>query len=398
MISNEMADYIVEQCERQYNLDHNDLLTNNKDNGKLKFGWKRSDLKLTVEFSQKKVASIIYHSFLDDFQTENMTEDDFTERFNDILAVRNIETSKDFHDIINKIIKSVNSGKIFGSRERDEIILDSEYRSKLRYIKVFFGEKAQEGKLFEELQELQEAVNKRRTSFWTKHEDDVIEEIADCLVVATQLKKTKLVINMIKGIVEKSSFLNVTTIEKIINIAKGKIDRTITRIENGEYGALMITDNSGSNSTNGNIELLNNSEEKVLESEELKEVNTNSEAKEVSEEELRSMLKSKLDIEDEENKKKKIILALSKNTPWVFRSKELAEWTDIKAKECTQLIIDLIVENKVIITKKGKDKLYNSVLDLNKPELEKRKVKTINTTNSVIIGGSTASLHAKGKD
>lgn len=364
MISNEMRDFIIGMCESQYNLNHSDFDINNDQSGKLKFGWKRSDLQLTVVFSQKKIAEIIYHNFLDDFQTENMTEDDFTARFNDILAVRNIETSKDFHDIINRIIKSVNSGKLFGSKERDEIILDSEYRAKLKYIKSFFGEKAQEGKLFEEIQELQEAVNKRRTSFWTKHEDDVIEEIADCLVVAIQLKKTKLVINMIKGIVEKSSFLNATAIEKIIKIAKGKIDRTITRIENGEYGPLMI----GYDLASGKDETVTVITE-IKAKKDIAEIKGNA----MTDEELQAMISDE-EIEDLEDKKKKILLFLSKNTPYEFRPTLLQKLVDIKSKECTQLIIQLIFEGKIRVTKKGKDRIYGATLEYQETETKKLKV------------------------
>ena len=99
-------------------------------------------------------------------------------------------------------------------------------------------------------------------------------------------------------------------------------------------------------------------------------------------------------VEEGLDDKTKILLALSDKTPWIFRSKELAEWTGIKAKECTKIIEEFIKEKKIIIAKKGKDGLYGATLELSN-ETETKKTKS---TRTVLIGGSGVSVHAKGKD
>ena len=391
MLNQQIVDFIIAKCESRYNLADTKLTKRNTEDKGITLAWKRSDLELTAKFKNAYLSEVIYNNFLDDFQIENMTENEFKERFDDVLAIRDIDTASDLEDIVNRIIKSVNSGKLFTAKEREGIILDSEYRAKLRYIKIFFGNKAQEGKLLEELQELQEAVQGYKKSFYTKNEENILEEIADCLVVGIQLKKTKLVLNMIKGIIEKPSLINTTAIEKIIEIVKAKINRTVVRIEKGEYGSLMIGHDENANGA----EKINSEKEIEVVGEGTKGNDDIETSFVLSEEELRSIVKKEIDIEDSGEKKKKILIALSKNTPFLFRSKELSELTEIKAKECTQLIVELILEGSVIITKKGKDRLYGATLGVNTNEVPEKKSKS---TNTIIMGGSAVGMHAKGTD
>ena len=94
-------------------------------------------------------------------------------------------------------------------------------------------------KLYEEIEELHEAHGSWRKSFY-KDNSNMIEEIADCFVIALQINKTKMIRNLIKGLVDNSNIFKTEMIEKIIKMVKFKINRTIERIEKGEYGTYRI--------------------------------------------------------------------------------------------------------------------------------------------------------------
>lgn len=382
MISNEMADYIVALCERQYNLDHNDLLTNNKDNGKLKFGWKRSDLKLTVEFNQKKVAEIIYHNFLDDFKKEFVKESEFVERFTDITAIAHINSPKDIERIAGNIIRDIRSGTLFGEKEREGLLLDADERADLKYILDFFGKDKQENKLNLEFKRLHKEVIKFKNSSYQNYKSKVIEKIADCYFLGIQLKENKYVLSVIKGIIEKSNLLDTTDIEQIIKFVRAKIENVVSEIERGEHGLLMIEHDTASGKN-----------ETVIT--EIKAKKDNAEIKEnaMTDEELKAMLNDK-EIEDLEDKKKKILLFLSKNTPYEFRPKLLQDLVDIKSIECTQIVLQLILERKLIVVKKGQDRIYGASIGY----LAGAETKKTKSTSTVLIGGSAISMHAKGSE
>ena len=387
MISNEMADYIVQQCERQYNLDHNDLLTNNKDNGKLKFGWKRSDLKLTVEFSQKKVAEIIYHSFLDDFQREFVTEAKFVEKFNDFMQAVHINSPRDIEKITKRIIKDITSGTLFGSQEKEGLLLDAGERADLKYILDFLGKEVQENKLNQEFKQLHKEVIKFKNSSYQNNKSKVIEKIADCYFLGIQLKENKYVLSVIKGIIEKSNLLDTTDIEQIIKFVKARIENVIAEIERGEHGLLMI----GHDPASGKDETVITETKKkkdVAEKKDTGEIKENA----MTDEELKAMMNDK-EIEDLEDKKRKILLFLSKNTPYEFRPKLLQELVDIKSIECTQIVLQLILERKLIVVKKGQDRIYGASIEY-QAGIEIKKTKN---TSTIFIGGSGVGIHAKGK-
>lgn len=385
MISNEMVDYIVEQCERQYNLNHGDLLTNNRDNGKLKFGWKRSDLKLTVEFSQKKVSEIIYHNFLDDFQKEFVTESEFVERFTDITAVAHINSPKDIERIALNIIRDIRSGTLFGEKNREGLLLDTDEREDLKYIFTFFGKEKQEKKLHEEFKQLHKEVIKFKNSSYQNYKSKVIEKIADCYFLGIQLKENKYVLSVVKGIIEKSNLLDTTDIEQIIKFVKAKIENVRAEIDRGEHGALMITDNSKNDSTGKEKEAVKVVKENVLKDDKKEKNSTNA----ISDEVLKSMQTDVL-IEDLENKRKAILLFLSKNTPYEFRPTLLEKVIDIKSKECTQIIIQLIFEGRLIVLKKGKDRIYGSIIEYQAESEKKGKEKKEIKPNDVVIGSTVS--------
>ena len=134
---------------------------------KVQFAFKRADLKLSVEFANDKISSIIYNSFLTDQQRENVTEQEFTAKMNDMLAVKTVESVEEIEKMSNEIIRAVNSSKLFGGKVK-ELLLNSEDREKLFKIKKFFGAEKQLLKLYEEIEELQVAYRNYRKSFYKK--------------------------------------------------------------------------------------------------------------------------------------------------------------------------------------------------------------------------------------
>ena len=94
-------------------------------------------------------------------------------------------------------------------------------------------------KLYEEIEELQEAHKNWRKSFY-KDNSNMIEEIADCFVIALQVNKVKMIKNVIKGLVDNTKIFKTEMIEKIIRMIKFKINRTVERIEKGQYGTYKI--------------------------------------------------------------------------------------------------------------------------------------------------------------
>ena len=68
----------------------------------------------------------------------------------------------------------------------------------------------------------------------------MIEEIADCFVIALQINKVKMIKNVIKGLVDNTKIFKTEMIEKIIRMIKFKINRTVERIEKGQYGTYKI--------------------------------------------------------------------------------------------------------------------------------------------------------------
>ena len=238
LVNHNIIDYMVKSCVDTYNLGEARLIKQNLEEKKVQFAFKRADLKLSVEFANDKISSIIYNSFLTDQQRENVTEQEFTEKMNDMLAVKTVESVEEIEKMSNEIIRAVNSSKLFGGKIK-ELLLNGEDREKLFKIKKFFGTEQQLLKLYEEIEELQVAYRNYRKSFYKKDEN-LIEEIADCFVIALQINKVKMIKNMIRGMVDNSGVFKTEMIEKVIRMVKFKINRTIERIEKGEYGTYRI--------------------------------------------------------------------------------------------------------------------------------------------------------------
>ena len=238
MLESNIVDYMIRECKANYNLDGAKLIKKSVEDKKVQFVFKRSDLKLSAEFQNDKISNIIYNNFLSDNQRENVTEQEFTERMSEMLEITDIENMQQIDEIAKKIIKDINSSKLFGGTVK-ELLLNSEDREKLLKIKRFFGSEKQLLKLYEEIEELHEAHGSWRKSFY-KDNSNMIEEIADCFVIALQINKTKMIRNLIKGLVDNSNIFKTEMIEKIIKMVKFKINRTVDRIEKGEYGTYRI--------------------------------------------------------------------------------------------------------------------------------------------------------------
>lgn len=238
MLGNNVVDYMINSCKGAYNLENAKLIKKNVEDKKVQFVFKRSDLKLNIEFTNDKISGIIYNNFLTDLQRENVTESEYCTRLNEMLEITDIDDINKLDEISRNIIKKINSEKLFGENPK-KLLLNREYREKLVKIKKFFGAEPQLLKLYEEIEELQIAYRNYRKTFY-KDEQNLIEEIADCFVVALQINKVKLIKNVIKGLIDNTKIFKTEMIEKIIRMIKFKINRTVERIEKGQYGTYKI--------------------------------------------------------------------------------------------------------------------------------------------------------------
>ena len=72
MLGNNVVDYMINSCKGAYNLENAKLIKKNVEDKKVQFVFKRSDLKLNIEFANDKISGIIYNNFLTDPQRENV--------------------------------------------------------------------------------------------------------------------------------------------------------------------------------------------------------------------------------------------------------------------------------------------------------------------------------------
>ena len=164
MLGNNVVDYMINSCKGAYNLENAKLIKKNVEDKKVQFVFKRSDLKLNIEFANDKISGIIYNNFLTDSQRENVTESEYCTRLNEMLEITDIDDMNKLDEISRNIIKKINSEKLFGENPK-ELLLNREDREKLVKIKRFFGAEPQLLKLYEEIEELQTAYKNYRKTF-----------------------------------------------------------------------------------------------------------------------------------------------------------------------------------------------------------------------------------------
>lgn len=346
MLENNIVDYMIRECKANYNLDGAKLIKKSVEDKKVQFVFKRSDLKLSAEFQNDKISNIIYNNFLSDNQRENVTEQEFTERMSEMLEITDIENMQQIDEIAKKIVKDINSSKLFGGTVK-ELLLNSEDREKLLKIKRFFGAEPQLLKLYEEIEELQEAHKEWRKSFY-KDNSNMIEEIADCFVIALQINKTKMIRNLIKGLVDNSNIFKTEMIEKIIKMVKFKINRTIERIEKGEYGTYRIEYKADRGAEKPDTE--KKEEQTIKDTSDVFEAAENKNLKKLEKEKLK--------------KENKILKFIEENQPYYYQARDIQLKTDIKSKECTEIVTELIKAGKITVTKDGKQGIYGATIEL----------------------------------
>lgn len=346
MLENNIVDYMIRECKANYNLDGAKLIKKSVEDKKVQFVFKRSDLKLSAEFQNDKISNIIYNNFLSDNQRENVTEQEFTERMSEMLEITDIENMQQIDEIAKKIIKDINSSKLFGGTVK-ELLLNSEDREKLLKIKRFFGAEKQLLKLYEEVEELHEAHRAWRKSFY-KDNSNMIEEIADCFVIALQINKTKMIRNLIKGLVDNSNIFKTEMIEKIIKMVKFKINRTVDRIEKGEYGTYRIEYKAD--------RLKKQPDKEKKEEQTIKDTSDVFEAAENKN--LKKLEKEKI------KKESKILKFIEENQPYYYQARDIQLKTNIKSKECTEIVTELIKSGKITVTKDGKQGIYGATIEL----------------------------------
>ena len=346
MLENNIVDYMIRECKANYNLDGAKLIKKSVEDKKVQFVFKRSDLKLSAEFQNDKISNIIYNNFLSDNQRENVTEQEFTERMSEMLEITDIENMQQIDEIAKKIIKDINSSKLFGGTIK-ELLLNSEDREKLLKIRRFFGAEPQLLKLYEEIEELQVAHKEWRKSFY-KDNSNMIEEIADCFVIALQINKTKMIRNLIKGLVDNSNILKTEMIEKIIKMVKFKINRTVDRIEKGEYGTYRIEYKADRGTEKPDTE--KKEEQTIKDTSDVFEAAENKNLKKLEKEKLK--------------KESKILKFIEENQPYYYQARDIQLKTNIKSKECTEIVTELIKAGKITVTKDGKQGIYGATIEL----------------------------------
>nr|DAN19496.1 MAG TPA: dissimilatory sulfite reductase D [Caudoviricetes sp.] len=346
MLENNIVDYMIRECKANYNLDGAKLIKKSVEDKKVQFVFKRSDLKLSAEFQNDKISNIIYNNFLSDNQRENVTEQEFTERMSEMLEITDIENMQQIDEIAKKIIKDINSSKLFGGTIK-ELLLNSDDREKLLKIKRFFGAEKQLLKLYEEIEELHEAHGSWRKSFY-KDNSNMIEEIADCFVIALQINKTKMIRNLIKGLVDNSNIFKTEMIEKIIKMVKFKINRTVDRIEKGEYGTYRIEYKADRLKKQPDTE--KKEEQTIKDTSDVFEAAENKNLKKLEKEKLK--------------KESKILKFIEENQPYYYQARDIQLKTNIKSKECTEIVTELIKAGKITVTKDGKQGIYGATIEL----------------------------------
>lgn len=223
--------------------------------------------------------------------------------------------------------------------------MNREDREKLVKIKRFFRAESQLLKLYEEIEELQTAYRNYRKTFY-KDEQNLIEEIADCFVVALQINKVKLVKNVIKGLIDNTKIFKTEMIEKIIRMIKFKINRTVERIEKGQYGTYKIE-----------YKVTRATQKVISEKKDVEAVNSPAKSFSVAESKKYSREKK-----EKAKKENKVFEFVKKNEPYYYRSKEVQSGTKIHPTECTEIVRELIDRGKITVIKKGRDGIYGATL------------------------------------
>ena len=127
---------------------------------------------------------------------------------------------------------------------------------------------------------------------------------------------------------------------------KFKINRTVERIEKGQYRTYKIE-----------YKVTRTTQEVISEEKEVEVVNSPAKSFSVAESKKHSR-------EEKEKTKKenKVFEFVKKNEPYYYRSKEVQSGTKIHPTECTEIVRELISRGKITVIKKGKDGIYGATL------------------------------------
>ena len=175
-----------------------------------------------------------------------------------------------------------------------------------------------------------------------------IDEIADCFVIALQINKTKMIRNLIKGLVDNSNIFKTEMIEKIIKMVKFKINRTVDRIEKGEYGTYRTEYKADRLKKQPDTE--KKEEQTIKDTSDVFEAAENKNLKKLEKEKLK--------------KESKILKFIEENQPYYYQARDIQLKTNIKSKECTEIVTELIKAGKITVTKDGKQGIYGATIEL----------------------------------
>jgi hypothetical protein len=129
-------------------------------------------------------------------------------------------------------------------------------------------------------------------------------------------------------------------------MVKFKINRTVERIEKGQYGTYKIE-----------YKATRTPQKAVSEEKESEPINSPAKSFSVAESKKQSR-----EEKEKARKENKVFEFVKKNEPYYYQARDIQLNTKIQAKECTRIVEKFIDEGKIMITKRGKDGIYGATL------------------------------------
>jgi len=108
-----VVNYAIRGIQNTFKVDGLQLVEKTTGESKVKFKFDRMGLKLTVEFPNSDLASIVYYNFLEDEVRDDIMEFEFVERFKDYLDVSNPFDSEAVEKAVKRICDDIRSSKLF---------------------------------------------------------------------------------------------------------------------------------------------------------------------------------------------------------------------------------------------------------------------------------------------
>ena len=113
MLLDAVVNYAIEGIRNTFKVDGLELVEKTVNEKKLKLKFDRMGMKLTVEFLDSELASIVYYNFLEDEVRDDIMEYEFVERFKEYLAVCRPLKVGEVEKFVTQMCNDIRSGKLF---------------------------------------------------------------------------------------------------------------------------------------------------------------------------------------------------------------------------------------------------------------------------------------------